>query len=146
MSAAVSAAVSAVLDGAVRTGRGRRERGSATVYALVACMLLVLACVVGLQVAALARLQHKVSAAADLAALAASRATVGGEDGCRAAARIADANHAELVSCEMAAEVATLEVAGTTPPMWGRSWTVRRTARAGPADYVDDRGEVDDRP
>lgn len=113
------------------------ERGSATIYALLACLVLVLAAVVGMQVATLARLQHQVTAAADLAALAAAKASVGGADGCTAAARIAVANHAELVSCDLAADVATLEVVGTSPPMWGRSWTIRRTARAGPADYID---------
>lgn len=116
----------------------RGDRGAATVYAVLGCLLLGLVCVVGLQLATISRLQHEVTAAADLAALAASRAAVEGRDGCAAATTIAHENGAELVSCAMAADVATLEVSGRSPVMWGRTWTIRRSARAGPADYVGD--------
>src|SRR5699024_2113335 len=95
----------------------RADRGSATVYALFAFTLLALACVVVMQVAAVARLQHKVTAAADLAAIAAARAAVAGGDGCAAAEGIARRNHTELVGCQMDAAVATLEVRATTPRM-----------------------------
>lgn len=121
----------------MRTSTRRGERGSATVYAVFGCFAMLLTCVVALQVATLVRLQHKAAAAADLAALAASRAAVGGRDGCAVARRIVTANGAELVSCTMAADVATLEVGRTSRPMYGRTWTVRRRARAGPADYVE---------
>ena len=122
--------------GPPRAGRQPTERGSATVYLLVACVVLAFAAVLVVQVAALARLQHQVTAAADLSALAASRASVAGRDACAAAERIALANGAELVSCRMAVDVATVKVAGESRRIWGRRWTIGRTARAGPADYL----------
>lgn len=122
------------MSGTTSTVRG--ERGAATVYALVVAALVMMACVIAMQIAAIARLQHTVAAAADLAALAASQSAASGEEGCAAARTIAHRNHAEVASCRMDAEVATVQVAGTSPRIWGRTWTITRAARAGPSDYV----------
>lgn len=114
----------------------RVERGAATVYAVLIAAVLMMGCVVAVQIATIARLQHTVTAAADLAALAAAQSAVSGDEGCEAARVIARRNHAEVASCEMDADVATVQVAGTSPRFWGRTWTIKRAARAGPSDYV----------
>ncbi|MFC6150432.1 MULTISPECIES: Rv3654c family TadE-like protein [Mumia] len=107
----------------------------ATVYAATIAVLLAAACVVVLQVAAVARLQHHVSSAADLTAIAASQAAVSGADACGAARRIASANRTVLRECELRAAAATV-VVERTARLWGRELSVRRTARAAPSDYV----------
>lgn len=117
-----------------------REHGSASVYAAVVIGVLALASVVALQLTSVSRLQHQVTAAADLAALAASQAQSAGRDGCRAAAAVADANGSRLVSCSMAGLVATVVVSRRSARMWGTTWSIRRHARAAPSDYVDAAG------
>lgn len=111
------------------------ERGAATVHAASIVVVLLAVSLIGLQVGSISRLQHAVTSTADLAALAASRAAADGADGCSAAARVAERNHARLTSCELAQAAATVEVTASSARMWGRTWTVRRHARAAPADY-----------
>lgn len=121
----------------IQTGaHAREERGAATVYAVVIGLVVMMSCVVAVQIATLARLQHTVTAAADLAALAASQSAVSGGEGCATARAIARRNHAQVASCRMDAAVATVQVAGTSPRIWGRTWTIKRAARAGPSDYL----------
>ncbi|MGH1561188.1 Rv3654c family TadE-like protein [Mumia sp. DW29H23] len=115
-------------------GRSSAERGAATVYAAVLAVVATTACTIALHVAAVARLQHHVTAAADLAALAASQAALNGDDGCAAARRIATANATSLRACALAEAVATV-VVERSGRVWGRSITVHRTARAAPSDY-----------
>jgi len=116
--------------------RRRSDRGSVTVYALMAGFMLCLGTIIGAQATALIRLQHEVSAAADLAAVAASAAAVSGADGCAVARHIAERNGASLVACSMAYEVATVTARGTSGPFWGQRFKVERKARALPADYL----------
>lgn len=114
----------------------RRDRGSATVYAIVLATMIGVMAVVAVQCVALARIQHKAASAADLAALAASRAAQQGRDGCGEAQSVAKHNAAELRDCEMSDAVATVTVQIESPPMWGRTWEVAQRARAAPGDYV----------
>ena len=117
--------------------RGRRpDRGSATVYAIVLATAIATMAVIAAQCVALARIQHKAASAADLAALAASRAAQQGHDGCAEADAIARRNAAEVRECEMSDSVATVTVQIESPPMWGRTWEVAQRARAAPGDYV----------
>lgn len=113
-----------------------REKGSATVYAVVAGVLLVMVTMVLLQAASLVQLRHRVAAAADLAALAASRASVAGDDGCRAARSVARRNGARLTACHMDLDVATITATGSSPRWWGGRWSAEQRARAAPESYV----------
>ena len=118
-----------------RRGRSRSDAGAGAVYGVVAAAVLATAFVVGLHVVALARLQHQVTAAADLVALAASGAAAAGGDGCARAQRVARANEVRVSSCVLDLAVATVVVERTARP-WGVVLTIRRTARAAPRDYV----------
>lgn len=112
------------------------ERGSATAYAVVIAVAIGLMAVIAAQCIALARVQHKAASAADLAAIAASKAARGGGDGCTAARVVARHNAGTVESCVMAEAVATVVVRIESPPMWGRTWNVDQKARAAPGDYT----------
>lgn len=116
-------------------GRGR-ERGSVTIYAMAAGALLALLALVIVQATTLIRLQHEVSKAADLAALAASQASVAGRDGCEAAGDLARRNHATVVHCRMDFDVATVTARGESKAVWGQRFAFEREARAAPSDYL----------
>lgn len=113
----------------------RHERGVATVHALWVAAVLVGVVALALQVTALVAARHRVASAADLAALAASRAASEGSDGCAAARALAARNGARLDRCRMDLEVATVTASGSARPWWGGRWTVRVQARAAPAWY-----------
>lgn len=113
-----------------------RESGAVTAYAIAAGALLGLLAVVVVQATALIRLQHDVSKAADLAALAATQASVAGRDGCRAARDIAHRNHATVVRCRMDFDVATVTTRGTSEIIWGQRFAFERKARAAPSNYL----------
>jgi secretion/DNA translocation related TadE-like protein len=116
----------------------RSERGSASL--LAAAALLVLALLLGVGVAGLL-LQvgaHRVQGAADLAALAGAHAKAAGtDDPCAAASRAAAADGVHLDDCRAAGDeltlVVTITVRGGAPVMaFGRSWgEVTATAHAG---------------
>lgn len=112
-----------------------RERGVATVHAVWVAVALVVLTVLILQITALVRVRHEAQAAADLAALAASRAVSLGDDGCAAARTIAAANAVELTACRLDLEVATVTTAAARRPWWGGAWRVEATSRAAPAWY-----------
>ena len=108
------------------------ERGAVTVFA-VACLavLLLVGSALGV-VAAMVRAHRAAQSAADLGALAAASALARGRDPCGPAAAIAEANGAELLSCEIHGQDAlvTVEVAG---PRWlGQTGDLSAQARAGP--------------
>lgn len=112
------------------------ERGAATAYAAVAGVLLVVVTLVLLQATALVRMRHRVAAAADLAALAASRTSVAGGDACRAARTVARRNGAELTRCRMDFDVATVTARASSPSWWGGRWAAEQRARAAPESYL----------
>ncbi|KQX73885.1 Rv3654c family TadE-like protein [Aeromicrobium sp. Root472D3] len=114
-----------------------RQRGAVTVHAVTVSVLLVVMTLVLVQATSLVRMRHRVAAAADLAALAASRASVAGDDGCRAARDAARRNGARLVSCRMDFDVATVTARAVSPPWWGGRWASEQRARAAPQSYLD---------
>jgi secretion/DNA translocation related TadE-like protein len=84
------------------TGPRSGDRGAASVWVL-GCSALVLLAGVAVEIRTVAVLaRHRVAAAADLAALAAAGRIGIGDDGCRAAARIALRNAAVLRRCSIA--------------------------------------------
>lgn len=115
----------------------RCERGSVTVHAVWIGAALCAAAVILAQVAVAVRLHHQVASAADLAALAGSRAASAGRDGCAAARDVARRNDARLIRCRMDLDVATVTARRETDRWWGHVWTFDVDARAAPADYVE---------
>ncbi|MFF5975319.1 Rv3654c family TadE-like protein [Streptomyces sp. NPDC012769] len=110
------------------SGAGRADRGAATVWtAIAACALcVVFGAVLALGQAVTAR--HRAGGAADLAALAAAdRALWGEEDACAAASRVAMAQGATLVRCDVREDVADVTAQVTLGP-----WTTAIRSRAGP--------------
>lgn len=114
----------------------RAERGAVTVQAIAIGSLLGLITVVIMQAAALIRLQHEVTKAADLAALAASQASVAGAEPCAAATEFGRRNHADVIRCRMDFDVATVTARGVSRAVWGQRFKIERKARAAPADYL----------
>ena len=114
----------------------KRERGSVTVHAIVVGALLALLTTVAAQGTMLFTLRHEVTKAADLAALAASAASVAGEDGCSAGREIARRNHARIVACRMDFDVATLTARSESNFLWGQRFAFEDKARAAPIDYL----------
>lgn len=116
--------------------RGRSEGGAATAHAASIAVLLTTMALVMTQAAGLVRLRHSVAAAADLSALAASRASVDGADGCQAAKLIARRNDAKVLACHMDFDVATITARGTSRTWWGHRWAFEQKARAAPTFYL----------
>ncbi len=112
------------------------ERGAVTIYAVVIGSLLGMVAMVIVQASTLVRLQHEVTKAADLSALAATQASVRGGDGCAAAKDLAHRNHARLVRCRMDFDVASVTTRGESRSVWGKHFGFERKARAAPLDYV----------
>lgn len=115
--------------------RMRDDRGSATVWVLALCGVLVSLGAAGVLVGGAVTGRHRAEAAADLAALAAAgRAVSGVADPCAAAGSVASADGAVLESCTVLPG-GVVEVRVTVGVMLGplgrRQATAR--ARAGPA-------------
>ena len=110
---------------------------TAAAAATVGLVLLVAAALVqvGLVIAA----KHRVQAAADLAALAGSAASLRGDDGCASARAVAGRNGANLVSCRVDLAVVTVRAEGATNAVaWGARFRTHAVARAAPDFYVAD--------
>ncbi|MFD4644151.1 Rv3654c family TadE-like protein [Lentzea sp. NPDC058436] len=106
------------------------DRGSAAVSGVAAMLLLIIVAVGGAQIGSAVVARHRVSGAADLAALAAAaRLTEGAESACEQAKRVASENRAELTSCAVNGWEVVVEASAITPfgPASAR-------ARAGPAE------------
>lgn len=116
----------------------RSEAGAATAYAASIAVLLTTVALALTQMAGLVRLRHSVAAAADLSALAASRASVNGDHGCEAATAIARRNGARMLTCRMDFDVATITARGTSRTWWGHRWAFEQKARAAPTFYLGD--------
>ena len=112
------------------------ERGAVTVYAAAIALILVVAALVITEMAGLVKLRHRVAAAADLAALSATQASVAGDDACAAARRIASRNGAEVATCRMDYDVATITARATSRTWWGHRWAFEQKARAAPDFYL----------
>jgi len=106
------------------------ERGSAAVSGALAMLLLIVIAVGGTQIGAAVVARHRVTGAADLAALAAAaRLAEGTESACEQAERVARANRADVRTCAVSGWEVVVEVSATSPfgPVSARS-------RAGPAE------------
>lgn len=114
------------------------DRGAVTVHAAAVAVLLVTAALIVTEIAGLVRLRHRVAAAADLAALSATQASVAGGDGCAAARRIAGRNGAEVLTCRMDYDVATITARAESRAWWGHRWAFEQKARAAPDFYIDE--------
>ena len=113
----------------------QRERGSVTIHAVWVATVLCVVAIVMAQVATVVRIKHQVASAADLAALAGSRASLAGKDGCVAARAVARHNEARLVRCRMDLDVATVTARRHTSRWWGDRWAFEVEARAAPDFY-----------
>ncbi|MEU6662581.1 Rv3654c family TadE-like protein [Streptomyces sp. NPDC046821] len=112
--------------------KGAGDRGSATVWSVMAmtALGLVFGCVLAMGQAVVVR--HRAGGAADLAALAAADHWMeGGKVACAHAARVAAAQETRLVRCAVYGEVSDVTAAAGSAPL---STEVR--ARAGPAGPV----------
>ncbi|WP_329788172.1 Rv3654c family TadE-like protein [Lentzea sp. DG1S-22] len=110
--------------------RAGRERGSAAVSGVVAMLLLIIVAAGGARIGSAVVARHRVTGAADLAALAAAaRLVEGDESACEQAKRVALENSAELTGCTVNGWEVVVEVSAATP--FG---PVNARARAGPAE------------
>jgi len=109
----------------------RRQRGSATVLAVVLLLVLGLAGALAAGLGGVLVAKRRAGAAADLAALAAAAAVQRGDPGCAAAAAVAADNRAQVVSCRVHGALVEVEVSVPTHGLPGIT-TVRDRARAGP--------------
>jgi secretion/DNA translocation related TadE-like protein len=120
-----------------RRARTCRERGSATIWVLAACVLVLLAGSAAMLRTEAVLARHRAETAADLAALAAAGRIGVGADYCAAARQIASADGAELGRCRIALDAdgrsgtVTVRVrANVHLPVVGAR-TVTASARAG---------------
>jgi secretion/DNA translocation related TadE-like protein len=112
----------------------------ATVAAVATVGLFLLVAAALVQVGLVIAAKHRVQAAADLAALAGSAASLRGDDGCAAARVVAGRNGADLVSCRVDLAVVTVRAEGSTNSVaWGARFRTHAAARAAPDFYVPDR-------
>lgn len=112
------------------------DRGSATVWVLLACLVTWLVATVALSVGAAVAARHRAVSSADLAALAGARTLVdGSSDPCRAAQRVAAATRARLVACDRLPDGSLQVVTEVAlPPIlarWSHLPPARARARAG---------------
>lgn len=90
---------------------------------------------VGLVIAA----KHRVQAAADLAALAGSAASLRGDDGCATAQVVGRRNGADVATCRTDLAVVTLRAESSTASVvWHARFRTHAEARAAPDFYVPD--------
>ncbi|HET7357196.1 MAG TPA: Rv3654c family TadE-like protein [Nocardioidaceae bacterium] len=108
----------------------RSSRGSATVLAVVMLLVLGLAGALAAGLGGVLVAKRRAASAADLTALAGAAAVQRGDPGCAAAAAVAQANGARLVTCDVHAEV--VEVAVSVPVHALGITDVQDRAKAGP--------------
>ena len=112
------------------------DRGSATVWVALACLVTWSVATVALSVGAAVAARHRAVSSADLAALAGARTLVdGSSDPCGAAQRVAAATRARLVACDRLADGSLQVVTEVAlPPIlarWSHLPPARARARAG---------------
>lgn len=118
------------------SGAGRSQQGLASAHAAWVAVGLIMLALIVVQAAQLILMRHQVAASADLAALAGSRASVAGADGCASARKVALSNGARLVGCRMDFDVATVRARAVSRTWWGKRWVAEQKARAAPIEYV----------
>jgi len=86
------------------TGLAAADRGSATIWVAIACLVTWSVALFALSVGGVIAARHRAASAADLAALAGAQTLVaGGGDPCVAAQRVAAAAGARVVACDVLA-------------------------------------------
>jgi secretion/DNA translocation related TadE-like protein len=116
-----------------QVGRVGSDRGSATVWLLVAGLVLVLFSLGGSAIGAARVARHQARVAADLGALAgAARVLEGPDSACARAAAIAAANSARITSCTLDGLDLQITTEVRVEPLPGLSRNARATSRAGP--------------
>jgi secretion/DNA translocation related TadE-like protein len=113
------------------TVRTFSDRGSATVFAAAISLVLVMAATAAVIVVAVVLAGHRARSAADLAALAAATAEVGGSDACSAARVNARTNGAEMVTCRVIGEAQSFVVGVTVSASTGLRAPLPATVSAG---------------
>jgi secretion/DNA translocation related TadE-like protein len=117
----------------------RGEDGVATVAAAATVGLVLLVAAALVQVGLVIAAKHRAQAAADLAALAGSAASLRGDDGCGAARAVARRNGADIASCRADLAVVTLTAESSMASVvWGARFRTHAKARAAPDFYVPD--------
>jgi secretion/DNA translocation related TadE-like protein len=115
------------------TCRRDAQRGSGTVWGIVAITVLIAATSTIVAVGSAVAARHRAAAAADLAALAAAHAAArGGAAPCAQASSVAAANGAHLSACSTASGIADVTVRRSLPAPFDRLGVTMR-ARAGPS-------------
>ena len=113
--------------------RPRTQHGSATLFAVAVIGLLALVGAALGVVGAMVHAHRVAQSAADLAALAGARSVARGEDGCAAAAAIAEANGATIDQCAVDGFDVRLRVTAAGPHWLAQHHDLSAEARAGPA-------------
>ena len=117
--------------------QSRTEAGVATIAAATTVGLLLLVAAVLVQVGLVVATKHRAQAAADLAALAGSAASLRGHDGCRVARTVARRNGADVHSCRADLAVVTLRTESSSAAIAGVGrFRAKAEARAAPDFYV----------
>ena len=117
-------------------GLAAADRGSATIWVAIACLVTWLVALFALSVGGVIAARHRAASAADLAALAGAQTLVaGGGDPCVAAQRVAAAAGARVVACDVLANRSLQVVAEAALPRllarWPQLPPARARARAG---------------
>jgi secretion/DNA translocation related TadE-like protein len=116
----------------------RVDRGSATIWVAIACLVTWSVATVALSVGAAVAARHRAVSSADLAALAGARMLAAGVgEPCRQAERVAAAARARLVACEGLPDGSLQVVTEVALPgllaRWSNLPSARARARAGPS-------------
>ena len=117
-------------------GLAAADRGSATIWVAIACLVTWSVALFALSVGGVIAARHRAASAADLAALAGARTLVAGVgDPCAAAQRVAAAAGARVVACDVLANGSLQVVAEAALPRllarWPQLPPARARARAG---------------
>jgi secretion/DNA translocation related TadE-like protein len=112
--------------------RSHDEQGLAAPVVVVLAGLLVVLTVVGASLGRLLVDQRRVSAAADLAALAGASAMQRAGDGCEEAGAVAAANGARLLTCVVSGQRVRVEAGLASPTLLRRVVQLHASGYAGP--------------
>ena len=116
-----------------RLGRGKRDRGAATIFVLAVGLVLVAGGIAGAAAGSARIGRHRAQAAADLGALAgAVRAIEGSAAACGQAARFVNANSGRVTACEVRGLEIVVHAEVVITPLPGLTRHAQAAARAGP--------------
>ena len=108
------------------------EPGSASLLVVSLIGVIVLLGLAAAFMTASAAAHRQAQSAADLAALAAASTVQQGGEACATAERVAVANHARVITCDVSGEDVALSVEVDGPEFLGHSFAIVGQARAGP--------------